>query len=183
MQHIRSIIMALAVVLAAMSPRAAMAGDLGHPVIKGFGGIHALPRTAVQPDATRSYKAIFDVTKGAKTPEDVNAGLFHVAKAVNLLASAGVPLKHMHIVAVLHGKATPAALDDAHYKKLFGVNNPNTPLLKELRQAGVDVYVCSQAMLKKGYKLAWANPYITPALSALTTLIVFGNEGYAYVKQ
>lgn len=166
-------------------PCQAMAGGtaLHYPVIKQFGGAYALTNAAEQPDPNKAYKVIFDVTKGAPKPSKVNAGLFHVAKAVNIMTTAGVPLSNLHFVAVLHGKATVAVLDNAHYKAKFGINNPNIPLFKALREAGVRVDVCGQSMLKEHYQLDWANRYVTPALSALSTLIIYGNQGYAYVKQ
>jgi len=171
-----------ALVLAAM-PHPAMADGLVFPAIPIFGGAHPLPHAAAQPDPNKAYKVLFDVTKGPKKPSKVNPGVFHVAKAVNIMASAGVPLSNLHMVAVLHGKATVSVLDNAHYKEKFGVDNPNIALFKALRKAGVTVYVCGQSMLKEGYQLAWANAYVKPALSALSTLIIYGNQGYAYVKQ
>jgi len=167
----------------AMMPNLAMAGGLAYPAIAGFGGMHPLPHAAEQPDPNKAYKVIFDVTKGPKEPAGINPGVMHVAKSVNLLASAGVPLSNMRFVAVLHGKATVASLDNKHYKAKFGVDNPNIALFKALRKAGVNVYVCGQSMIKEGYQTSWASRYIKPALSAMSTLIIYGNQGYAYVKQ
>ncbi len=99
------------------------------------------------------------------------------------MALAGVPLSNLHIVAILHGKATSSVLDNKHYKEKFGVNNPNIAVFMALQQAGVTVEVCGQAMLDHHYQLVWANPYVKPTLSALSTLIIYGNQGYAYVKQ
>lgn len=177
---LRAMIIALALIAI---PYPAMAGSQQFPVIKHFGGAYSLPHAAEQPDASKAYKVIFDVTKGAAKPSQVNPGVFHVAKAVNIMVSAGVPLSHLHFVAILHGKATVSVLDNAHYKAKFGIDNPNIALFKALRQAGVTVDVCGQAMLKEHYQLAWANPYVKPALSGLSTLIIYGNQGYAYVKQ
>ena len=165
------------------APKLTMAGGLAYPVIPNFAGINPLPHAAAQTDADKDYKVLFDVTKGPKTPADINSGVFHVAKAVNIMASADVPLSNLHIVAVLHGKATASVLDNRHYKAKFGVDNPNIALFKALRHAGVTVYVCGQSMIKEGYQLAWANRNVRPALSAISTLIIYGNQGYAYVKQ
>ncbi len=164
-------------------PHLAMASGLVFPAIKGFGGAYPLTHAAEQPDPSKAYKAIFDVTKGSKKASQINAGVFHVAKAVNIMALAGVPLSNLHIVAILHGKATSSVLDNRHYKAKFGVNNPNIAVFEALRKAGVIVEVCGQAMLDHHYPLTWASAYVKPTLSALSTLIIYGNQGYAYVKQ
>ncbi len=180
--HMRSWVAALAVALA--MPAAAMAGEWVTPAIQGYGGVMPLPHAMVQPHAKHRYKAIFDVTSGAKDPSKINPGLKHVARAVNAFASAGVPLSHLHIVAIVHGpKATSAILNDAAYKKLFNVENPNTKLLAELKKAGVKVFVCGQAMYDLHYSLADVSKDVHVALSALTTTIIYGDMGYAYMKQ
>ncbi len=165
------------------APHVAMADGLVFPAIKDFGGVYPLMHAAEQPDPSKTYKVIFDVTKGRKNRSQINPGVLHVARAVNIMVLAGVPLSHLHIVAILHGKATSSVLDNKHYKAMFGTNNPNIALFRALQKIGVRVEVCGQAMLDNHYPLAWANPYVKPTLSALSTLIIYGNQGYAYVKQ
>jgi intracellular sulfur oxidation DsrE/DsrF family protein len=165
-------------------PATAMAGEWVTPAVQGFGGVHPLPHAMVQPHAKHRYKAIFDVTSGAKDPSGINPGLKHVARAVNAFASAGVPLSHLHFVAIVHGpKATAAVLSDAGYKKLFNMDNPNTKLLSELKKAGVKVYVCGQAMFDLKYPLSDVSKNVHVALSALSTVVIYGDMGYAYMKQ
>jgi len=183
MMNIRKAHLIIATLALVAIPHLAMAGGLVFPAIKGFGGAYPLTHAAEQPDPTKAYKVIFDVTKGSGKASRINPGVFHVAKAVNIMAIAGVPLSNLHIVAILHGKATSSVLDNKHYRAKFGVNNPNIAVFKALRQAGVSVDVCGQAMLDHHYPLAWANLYVKPTLSALSTLIIYGNQGYAYVKQ
>lgn len=180
--HMRAWVAALAVALA--MPAAAMAADWVTPGVPGYGGVMPLPHAMVQPHAKHRYKAIFDVTSGAKDPSGINPGLKHVARAVNAFVSAGVPLSHLHFVAIVHGpKATAAVLNDAAYKKLFNMDNPNTKLLAELKKAGVKVFVCGQAMYDLKYPLADVSKDVHVALSALSTTVIYGDMGYAYMKQ
>jgi intracellular sulfur oxidation DsrE/DsrF family protein len=149
------------------------------PVLTAVGKMHPLPDAAYQPQKAAIYKIVFDVTKGGDKPAEVSPSLDQVARAVNLYASAGVPLDHLKFVAVLHGDATAAALDNAHYKRQFGVDNPNLETIRKLRAAGTDVAVCGQATAEHHFQYEWIAPNVTLALSALTTITVLENEGYA----
>jgi intracellular sulfur oxidation DsrE/DsrF family protein len=149
------------------------------PTVTGFGKIHPLPNAAYQPQKAAIDKIVFDVTKAGNKPGEINPSLEQVARAVNLYASAGVPLDHLKFVAVLHGDATAAALDNANYKQQFGVDNPSLEVIRKLRAAGIDVAVCGQAMAEHHFQYEWIAPNVTLALSALTTITVLENEGYA----
>jgi len=179
--HIRVWVAALTMALA--MPAMAMAGEWVTPAIQGYGGVHPLPHAAVQPNPKHRYKAIFDVTSHAKDPSGINPGLKHVARAVNAFASAGVPLSHLHFVAIVHGPATSAILSNAAYRKLFNMDNPNIDLLSKLKKAGVKVFVCGQAMYDLKYALSDASKEVKVALSALPTVVIYGDMGYAYMKQ
>ena len=152
-----------------------------NPVISPAGKIHALPKAAYRPDPGETHRIVFSVTKEAEGPTKVNPGLERVARTVNLYASAGVALDHLHFVAVLYGPATPAALADAQYRARFGVDNPNLEVVRQLRKAGVDVSVCGQAVAEKEFSYNWITPEFTLSLSALTTIATLESKGYALV--
>ena len=158
-------------------------GALDHyrltPTINGAGKIHPLPQAAYQPDAKAIYKVVFGLTKGSDKPDQPNPGLERVARTVNLYVNAGVPLKHLHFVAVASGDATAIALNDAQYTKQFGVANPNLPIIAQMKKAGVDVAVCGQAVAEHNYDYAWIDSHVTLALSALTTVTELQQKGYA----
>jgi intracellular sulfur oxidation DsrE/DsrF family protein len=148
-------------------------------VITAAGNIHPLPKAAYQPNPAATYKVVFSLTKGSDKPDQVNPALERVARAVNLYASAGVPLDHLKFVAVAYGPATPVVLDDEHYKAQFGVANPNLAVIAQLRKAGVAVAVCGQAMAEHHYPAEWASKDVTLSLSALTTITELQQQGYA----
>ena len=165
--------------LALQPARAADNGFWQNPVIKSDGSMHPLPDAAFQPDRNATYKTVFSVTKGSDDPKKVNGGFEHVARAVNVFASAHVPLDHLKFVIIVHGSAVPAVLDNAQYRKQFGVDNPNLKLIKELEAAGVQIAVCGQAVAGMKYEYSWVNPDVKIALSALSTVIVLQQQGYA----
>ena len=160
---------------------AADTGFWQNPVIKDQGAVHALPDAVFRPDPNVTYKTVFSLTKGDADPKKVNGGLAHVARALNIFASAHVPPKHLKFVVIMHGKAVPAVLDNDHYKLKFGVDNPNLKLISELKAAGVTLAVCGQAVAGYKYEYSWVNPDIKVALSAISTLIMLQHEGYALV--
>jgi intracellular sulfur oxidation DsrE/DsrF family protein len=124
---------------------------------------------------------VFSLTRAAEKPDEVNPGIEHVARAVNLYHAAGVPLDHLKFVAVASGAATAIALDDAHYREQYGTANPNLPVIEKLRKAGVDIAVCAQAVAGHHYHYDWIDPHVTLALSALTVIIDLQQKGYALV--
>ena len=148
------------------------------PTLAGVGKMHPLPRAAYQPQKSEIYKIVFSVQTGSK-PDEINPSLDHVARAVNLYTSAGVPLNHLKFVAVMYGAATDAALDNEHYRQKYGVDNPNLALIRKLRNAGVDVAVCGQAAAEHRDRYEWIAPEVTLALSALTTITTLEHLGYA----
>jgi intracellular sulfur oxidation DsrE/DsrF family protein len=155
-----------------------------NPVIKSAGEMLPLPDAAFQPQKDVTYKALFSLTRGDKDPKDmknINDGLDHVARAVNVFASAGVPLEHLKFVVIVHGGAVPIVLDNAHYRKQFGTDNPNIALIRQLKTAGVDIAVCGQALAGYKYPHSWVNPDVKVALSALSTIIILQQQGYSLI--
>jgi intracellular sulfur oxidation DsrE/DsrF family protein len=158
---------------------AAMADNAPPQVITAAGAYHPLPQAAYQPDRNATYKVVFALTKASDKPDQINPGIERVARTVNLYAAAGVPLDHLKFVAVAYGAATGLVLDDEHYRAQFGTANPNLAVISQLRKAGVDVAVCGQAMAEHHYPNDWAAKDVTLSLSALTTITVLEQQGYA----
>ena len=75
------------------------------PVIKGYGKIKNFKDAAVQPDNTLDYNLVFDI-KDAQEKEGVNAGLFKIARTINMLGAAKIAPEKIKIVAALHGEAS-----------------------------------------------------------------------------
>jgi intracellular sulfur oxidation DsrE/DsrF family protein len=150
-----------------------------YPFVPGHGGVVPLPRAAEQP--TKGAKVIFDVTADAK-PGEVNTGLEHVARLLNLYGAAGLTARDVTIVAVFHGEADKAVLSDAAYAMRFKVAaNPNLPLIRCLNKAGVQVFVCGQSLHELGFSAEEVANEVAVADAAMLVLVNKQTSGYAYV--
>ncbi len=151
------------------------------PAIKGIGPVHVWPEATLRPRAAATYKALFDVTRTGDA-QKMNPGLDHIARTVNVFAAAGVPLDHLKFAVIIHGPATPIALDARSFAAKFGHPNPNLEVIDALRKAGVKILVCGNALGDMGFTPAEVNPHIQVALSAMSTLIMLQDEGYALLR-
>ncbi len=151
------------------------------PVITEYGKVQAYPDAAAQLNPARTYKVVFDVTNAAKDEEGVVPGLTGAARFINLAALAEVPAENLELVAVLHGPATAAALDDDAYQKRYQRKNPNRELISALSEAGVQVMVCGQALSHKHFATTEVSSDITIAVAALTVLAQYQNDGFALI--
>lgn len=174
----------IALVAGLLVTLAAPAADDGwqHPAIQGYGGMKPLPEAANQPDPETTHKAVFELRTTQDDPGRLNAGLERVARAVNVFAAAGVPADRREFVVVVHGPATRDVLDDTHYRREYGTANPNTALIAALRQAGVSMHVCGQALAKHAFESNWVDDHVSVVLSALSDLVIYGERGYALVE-
>jgi intracellular sulfur oxidation DsrE/DsrF family protein len=170
--------MALATAVAGGQPPNGKA-ELSYLLVPGHGGVVSLPRAAEQP--RKGAKALFDITADAK-PGEVNMGLEQVARLLNLYGAGGMTDRDVKIATVLHGEADNAVLSDAAYAARFKVAaNPNLPLIRELKKAGVEVFVCGQSLHDLGFKAEEVAQEVTVTDSAMLALINKQADGFAYV--
>lgn len=152
---------------------------LVYPIIPNVGGVVPLPDAAEQP--RKGAKVVFDITADTK-PADVNKGLERVARLLNLYGSAGLKASDVKIAMVVHGEATKSVLANDTYRSKFATDkNPNLALIGELRKAGVEVFVCGQALAYKGFERSEVSEGVKVASAALTVVINLQAEGYSYV--
>ena len=150
-----------------------------YPLVPEHGGIVPLPKAAEQP--RKGAKAIFDITADAK-PGAVNKGLDQVARLLNLYGAGGLTARDAKIAAVFHGQAVKAVLSDAAYAARFKVAaNPNLPLIRELKKAGVEVFVCGQSLHELGFKAEEVAEEVPVADSAMLVLVNKQADAYAYI--
>ncbi len=150
-----------------------------HPSIAGYGEVFRLPDAQDQP--RDDSKICVDVTKGGPA-DKINPAVEKVARFVNIYSQAGRVPANVRISVILHGDATLVALNDAAYAKRFETeSNPNTPLLRELRKAGVELLVCGQAMTHKKASLEDVADSVKVAVSGLTVNVNRQQDGYAFI--
>lgn len=153
--------------------------ELVFPIIPGFGGVLPRPTAVEQPRA--GAKVVFDITANT-TATQVNPGLDRIARLLNLYGAAGLKASEIQITAVLHGEATFAALADSEFSDRLGAReNPNLELIKALRQAGVEVLVCGQALNYKQVPDAAVDSMIPIASSAMNVVVNRQQQGCSYL--
>ena len=86
----------------------------------------------------------------------------------------------MDIVIVVHAGALFALMNNDKYKRKYGVDNPNIPLIKELQNFGAKIIVCGQAMTFLRLEKEDLVPGIKQALTAQTVLSTYQLKGYTY---
>lgn len=153
-----------------------------HPVIAEFGGVHPRPDLPVRPDPKVNYRIFVDMVNDHTNAKGQYEGLNRLARLVNLMAYAGVPPKHVHIVALLDGKNGFASLTNKSFQSMFKKDNPNLPIVHALKKAGVEIMVCSQALAEFDVPDDAIDKSVTITLSALTDAVVFGQKGYIYMQ-
>lgn len=149
--------------------------NLLHPIIKGYGGVIPI-ETSIAPK--NPPKVIIDITSDSPSKEQVNPGLDRIARLLNLYGVSDIDMAQAEIVVIIHSKTTIIALKDDVYASHFGVKNPNMELLSLLRQQNVKIMVCGQS-LDKQYGVEMVNEYVDVALSAITTLAEYQQNGFS----
>lgn len=140
-----------------------------------------IPGAKELPDPKMDYKVVFNVAANAKDDE-VHPTLKTIALYLNTLAHNGVPASHRHIVAVFHQGGGDAVLANDVYKARHkDVDNPNVAMLKELKQAGVELRVCGQGLLGKKLEPSQVLPGVQVDLWAMTTMVNLQLRGYVRV--
>lgn len=158
----------------AKTPRA-MSG----PAIETYGKVVQLPGAIQQPRS--GSKICVDLTRGGE-PNELNPAIEKVARYVNIYKGAGKEEADAHIVVVLHGEATLAALNADAYAKHFGTSdNPNFDCLHQLHEAGVEIQVCGQSLISKGGHPDELVVFADTAVSALTAIVNLQADGYTYM--
>ena len=80
------------------------------------------------------------------------------------------------------GEADKAVLSDAAYAARFKIAaNPNLPLIRDLKKAGVEVFVCGQSLHELGFKAEEVAGEVPVADSAMLVLVNKQTDGYAYI--
>ncbi len=153
-----------------------------NPVIREFGGIHALKHATVKPDPHQRYRIIVDLVSGQENPKELNRALNNVARMINLHAVGGVSPDSLDIVLATHGGATVALLNDDAYESRFACPNPNLPLIDALDAIGVIFTVCGQSLRHEEILPNQVYSKVGIATSMLTTVTMYQQKGYHLLR-
>ncbi len=147
-------------------------------VPEAFGYV-AIPGAALPPSKTGKSRAIFDATKPAEKPTGLLPALNLAGAQLNGLAAVEAPPSNAQFVVVFHGSSVDGILDDAHYKAKYGIQNPNLKPIAEMKQLGVEFYVCGQYLAANKIDPRTLDPDVTLAADSMIVLMHYQNEGYA----
>jgi intracellular sulfur oxidation DsrE/DsrF family protein len=164
------------------SQSAARWGAPSSAAIPEAGGYIPIPNPAVSPEKKRTYRAIYDATRGAKEPTQLVPALNMAGAALNAFAATGVPLGKAKFAVVFHGSAIDGLLVDSRYRAKYGVANPNLKVLAELREAGVELFVCGQNLAHDNIDPGSISHDARVASAAQIVLITYQNDGYALLS-
>jgi intracellular sulfur oxidation DsrE/DsrF family protein len=168
-----------ALLLVLAPPLAAGAADTVQQVA-GADAYVAVPGSTFHADNAHVYRVVFDARHGADKPEHVIPAVNLAGSELNTFAAHGVKRANVRMVIVFHSTpSNEAVLDNAHYRAKYGIDNPNLPVLAELRREGVELYVCGQSLLADGISLDAVSPLVTLAEDGLVVLMTYGAEGYS----
>jgi intracellular sulfur oxidation DsrE/DsrF family protein len=151
-------------------------------IIKDFGQTFLVENPDVKTDMNANHKIIFDVTQSSEDKSVVNKYIDTAARFLNMHAKAGLKPEQLHVAMTIHGGAWQDVMTNEAYKEKFGVNNPNLELINQLTEAGVDVIICGQTAGARGLNKTNVNPNVKFALSAMTALLQYQNNGYRFMK-
>ncbi|MCB0461470.1 MAG: DsrE family protein [Flavobacteriaceae bacterium] len=151
-------------------------------IIKDFGQTFLVENPDVKTDMNANHKIIFDVTQSSEDKSVVNKYIDTAARFLNMHAKAGLKPEQLHVAMTIHGGAWQDVMTNEAYKEKFGVDNPNFELINQLTEAGVDVIICGQTAGARGLNKTNVNPNVKFALSAMTALLQYQNNGYRFMK-
>ena len=150
------------------------------PVIQTGGGVFEVTNPGFATPLDHTFRVMYDVGEsGGK--DQVNDSFNSAARFLNMHARAGVPAGRVHAAIVVYGPGSMDLLNDAEYRRRFGVDNPNAKLLAELMRAGVKVVLCGQTAASRELTREMLVPGAQLALSAMTALVTLQDQGYRLI--
>jgi len=151
-------------------------------IIEEYGKVYKVDNADLEFDNDKVYKVIFDIYTDSPDLDKTNPLLKTVARYLQIHTQYGVPRENLKIAVIMHGVATKNVLTNTAYKKEFKTKNPNAELIKALKAANVELFVCGQSYAGKGYEKDQKLPEVKMALSAMTALVWFQTGGYQFIN-
>ena len=151
-------------------------------IIEDYGQTFKVKNPDIVTDTTAELKVIFDISKSSEDRSVVNKYIETAARFLNMHAKEGMKSEQLHVAMTIHGGAWQDVMTNKAYKKTYGVDNPNLKLINQLTEAGVDVILCGQTAGARGLTKTNVSSDVKFALSAMTALLQYQNNGYRFIK-
>ena len=132
------------------------------------------------PDPKMEYKLLFEVVRNNpdSVAKEINFSLGEISRIINLHVAAGIPLKNIKPVIVVHAAALKAITNNGYYKEMYKVDNPNLKLINDLKNIGASFIACGQAMTFFDVKKENLLTDVKVSLTAQTVLSSYQLKGY-----
>lgn len=151
-------------------------------IIPDFGKTFKVENPEIKTDTSATLKVIFDVSKSPDDKSKINNYIVTAARFLNMHADTGMDISQLKVAMTIHGGAWKDILTDEVYLEKYGTKNPNSELITQLNNAGVDIILCGQTANFREVSRADTNPDVKFALSAMTALLQYQNNGYQFIK-
>lgn len=152
--------------------------------VPSVGAMKDIPEAGEKPDPRATYKLVFDMQTLGDSSDEASPALESIGGLINTYTGYGVPLAHLQMTAVFHGKTILLVTRDDVYRQRTGTPaNPNARILRELAAAGVHMVVCGQSALGQHYSPADYLPGVTTNLSATVTFLNLQTRGYVKISE
>jgi len=151
-------------------------------IIKNYGETFAVNKPDIKTNTSAEFKVIFDVSQSSENKNVINKYIVTAARFLNMHANEGMKKQQLKVAMTIHGGAWQDVLNNKAYKEKFGVDNPNFKLINELTEAGAEIIICGQTAAYRGINKENLNPNVKFALSAMTALLQYQNDGYTFIK-
>lgn len=151
-------------------------------IVEEYGKVYPVENPDNEFEKNKKYKVIFDIYTDSPKSDMDNPMLKKVARYLQIHIQKGVPKENIKVTVLLHGLATKNVLTDKAYKKQFNIDNPNTELLRTLKNSGVVLFVPEDSLADEGYASKDKSYNVRIATSALTELEWHQNNGYKIVN-
>ncbi|HMB62876.1 MAG TPA: DsrE family protein [Eudoraea sp.] len=152
------------------------------PVIVGYGAVWKVENPGFRTATSGEFKVVFDIMDSPESHDSVNKSIETAARFLNMHAQSGVSGEQMKVALVVHNRATRDILSNEAYRAHFGKANPNSELIKELLESGVEVILCGQSAASRNFPVSESINGVQLALSAMTALVQLQDKGYRLIK-
>lgn len=149
--------------------------------VPDFGAFYPVENPTFTTDTHQVFRVLFDVVDANPEPAKPHRFLNTAARFLNMHTQAGLPLSQLHVALVVHGGASDAVLTNAAYKAKHGIDNPNTPLISQLKKAGAQIILCGQTAAARDITEDKRNQQVDVALSAMTAILQLQNQQYRMI--
>ena len=151
-------------------------------IISDYGETFEVKSIDIATDTSAEFKVIFDVSQSSEDKSVINKYIVTAARFLNMHAAEGMDKSQLKVAMTIHGGAWQDVLSNPAYREKYGVDNPNLELINQLTEAGAAIIICGQTAEYRGISKENANPNVKFALSAMTALLQYQQNGYTFIK-